>query len=200
MAKCGREHPRYPGVTCINEAGPNGYCTEGMHFAHGSPTWLNNERVDEILTPKPDVIAQGRTLNRQIRRESKEIDRRRQPDENVVPVGMHHPETSKRAAKRSFPHSGTWRLKVLMEILSSEGHERDGVPPGRCDHELERIFDRAHESISATRNSLMKDGWIVDSGVRRPHPVTGNEAIVWRATQDAWGWFQAQAAQGSLRA
>jgi hypothetical protein len=37
-----------------------------------------------------------------------------------------------------------------------------------------------HESTSATRNCLMNDGWIIDSGLRRETPQ-GNPAIVWVA-------------------
>lgn len=49
---------------------------------------------------------------------------------------------------------------------------------GLCDHELENKTGWLHQSASAARNTLMKDGWIIDSGVRRNTPQ-GNPAIVW---------------------
>jgi len=52
---------------------------------------------------------------------------------------------------------------------------------GLCDHELEEKTGWLHQSASAARNTLMKDGWIVDSGQRRNTPQN-NPAIVWVIT------------------
>lgn len=92
-------------------------------------------------------------------------------ERNVVLVGAAHPSTSYSAAARVLPSSGSKRRMVLDAIRDSG----DGL----CDWQLERLFDWKHESASACRRSLVKDGWIGDSGRTRPVPDTGNPAIVW---------------------
>jgi hypothetical protein len=49
---------------------------------------------------------------------------------------------------------------------------------GLCDHEIESLTGWLHQSASSIRNSLMNDGWIKDSGLRRKTPQ-GNGAIAW---------------------
>lgn len=92
-------------------------------------------------------------------------------DRNVVLVGAQHPATSHNAALRALPSSGSKRRTVLDAIRDSG----DGL----CDWQMEHQFSWKHESASACRRSLVKDGWIVDSGRTRPVPDTGNPAIVW---------------------
>jgi len=53
--------------------------------------------------------------------------------------------------------------------------------PSTCD-EVEQSLDGTHQSISAAVNALMREGWITDSGVRRP-TRSGRPAIVWRAAK-----------------
>lgn len=98
-------------------------------------------------------------------------DTRPPVERNVVLVGHQHPPTAQAAAQRALPASGTKRAMVLDAIRASD----DGL----CDWELERLFAWKHESASACRRSLVKDGWLADSGRTRPVPDTGNAAIVW---------------------
>lgn len=53
-------------------------------------------------------------------------------------------------------------------------------PKGLTDDELETLTCRSHQSLSATRNTLMNDGLIVDGSHRRPTRY-GNMAIAWVA-------------------
>ena len=92
-------------------------------------------------------------------------------ERNVAPVGMAHPITARAAADRALPNTGSKRRMVLDAI-----RER---PDGLCDWELEHLFQWKHESASACRRSLVKDGWLKDSGRTRKVPDTGNPAIVW---------------------
>jgi hypothetical protein len=100
------------------------------------------------------------------------LEKARKPVERqVVLVGAEHPQTSQLAAQRALPSSGSKRRLVLDAIRESG----DGL----CDWQLERLLEWKHESASACRRSLVKDGWVQDSGRVRPVPDTGNAAIGW---------------------
>lgn len=92
-------------------------------------------------------------------------------DRDVVAVGADAPETSKAAAAKALPRSGSKRREVYEIIKASGGN-------GMTDKELEAQTGTQHESVSAIRNGLMKDKQIFDSGQRRLTP-SGNETIVW---------------------
>jgi alkyl hydroperoxide reductase subunit AhpC len=92
-------------------------------------------------------------------------------DRNVVRVNFNSPATSHIAAKNALPKTGTKR-RITYELIKDTGMF------GLCDHELEQKTGWLHQSASAARNTLMVDGWIVDSGIRRNTP-TGNPAIAW---------------------
>lgn len=92
-------------------------------------------------------------------------------DRNVTPVGQAHPETSKDAATGAFLKSGTKR-RAVYDLIDAAGYD------GLTDKEIEAVTGGSHESISACRCSLSKDGHVADSGERRPTP-SGNPAIVW---------------------
>lgn len=96
-------------------------------------------------------------------------------DRQVAPVGHRHPPTSHAAAQRVLPSTGTKR-RMTYDLISAS-------PDGLCDWELEAAFNWKHESASACRRSLVKDGWLIDSGRTRPVPDTGNAAIVWIAEE-----------------
>ena len=100
--------------------------------------------------------------------------KRKPIDANEVQVGKHHPETSFAAAERAFHTRG--KLKRLVYDLIAEHGDL-------CDHELEEITGRTHQSVSATRNTLMNSGWVEDSGKRRKTPQ-GNFAIAWRISAE----------------
>jgi hypothetical protein len=53
---------------------------------------------------------------------------------------------------------------------------------GKTDYELERDFDISHQTISASRRSLVVDGWLVDSGQTRKNK-SGNDCIVWTVVE-----------------
>jgi hypothetical protein len=98
---------------------------------------------------------------------------RKPVDRNSVRLGRRSPETSQKAAQRVLPRTGTKRALVYQMIVEASSF-------GMCDHEIEQATGWLHQSASSIRNSLMNDGWIVDSGKRRKTPQ-GNGAIVWTA-------------------
>jgi transcription initiation factor IIE alpha subunit len=81
-------------------------------------------------------------------------------------------DTSRSAAKKALPKSGT-RRKEIFELIS----EREF---GLTDDEIEVLTGYTHQSASSVRNSLMRDGLIVDSEMRRDNR-RGNLSIVWKA-------------------
>jgi len=113
----------------------------------------------------PQACALCRRASRIVRTERAPIDR------DVIAVSTKHPKTSHAAAERALPATGTKRRMIIDAIRESVW--------GLCDWELERKFAWKHESASACRRSLVVDGWLVDSGLTRPVPDTGNDAIVW---------------------
>ena len=89
-------------------------------------------------------------------------------ERNNVRVGTSAPATSKKAAERALPSSGTKR-RMIYDAMVAAGEQ------GVCDHELEQMFGWVHQSASAARNSLMNDGWCQVSRVQRMTPQ-GNMA------------------------
>jgi hypothetical protein len=75
------------------------------------------------------------------------------------------------AALNALPKTGTKR-RITYDLIKESGTY------GLCDHELEFKTGWLHQSASAARNTLMNDGFIKDSGLRRKTPA-GNDAIVW---------------------
>lgn len=55
---------------------------------------------------------------------------------------------------------------------------------GLTDDDLERLLGRAHQSVSATRNALVSDGYLADTGRTRPTRY-GNAAVVWAPSEAA---------------
>jgi hypothetical protein len=85
-------------------------------------------------------------------------------------VGHRHPETARLAARRALPRSGSLKRSMYDLLMLSRN--------GKTDDELEFSLARPHQTVSAMRNALMNDGWVVDSGLRRK-TRHGFEAIVW---------------------
>lgn len=133
-------------------------CEYPVECAHGEPRGarycaLCRRANPQIIAPEPP-------------------ERPRKPvNRDVVLVGHKHPETSLQAAQRALPSSGSKR-RLILDAIRDSG---DGL----CDWQLERMFEWKHESASACRRSLVKDGWLRDSGRTRPVPDTGNPATVW---------------------
>lgn len=86
-------------------------------------------------------------------------------------MGNTHPPTSRAAAARALPRSGSDRRRVY-DLIAARGAE------GATDDEIEVALGLPHQTASARRNGLRDDGWVADSGRRRP-TRTGAEATVW---------------------
>jgi hypothetical protein len=79
------------------------------------------------------------------------------------------PDTSKAIVDKV--REGTLQAEMLR--LFAVGHGVDWT-----DDELEQALARTHQSVSATRNTLARKGYLVDSG-RRRKTRSNNDAIVW---------------------
>ena len=88
-------------------------------------------------------------------------------------VGAHAPATSL-AAVFNLPDQGTKR-RICYDLIKEAGER------GLCDHEIEAKTGWLHQSASACRNSLMKDGHVKAGEHRRKTP-SGNESIAWVTT------------------
>lgn len=102
------------------------------------------------------------------------------PDENRLgrfsdPAVSGAPETQRQAAVLVYPETGSQRRRVLDAIV-------DAADDGMTDDELERGLGLRHQTASARRNELAADGWIEDSGRRRP-TSSGRDAAVWILTE-----------------
>ena len=95
----------------------------------------------------------------------------RSVDSNVVSISKKSQRTSRSAAKTLLPNSGTIRRLVYDQIKAQNDY-------GMTDHELEMVLRGKHQTISASRRSLVLDGHVVDSGKTRKNPQ-GNDCIVW---------------------
>lgn len=89
--------------------------------------------------------------------------------DNVVSVARRAQRTSRQAAEKLQPSAGTIRAAVWQAIKDNHG---------MTDYELETLLRGKHQTISASRRSLVLDGWIIDSGTTRKNPQ-GNDCIVW---------------------
>lgn len=87
------------------------------------------------------------------------------------------PDTSKAISTKVA--SGTFQEEVL-NLFRYTGPARRAH--GWTDDELEQHTGRTHQSVSAARNTLMRKGYIADSGQRRK-TRSGNDAIVWKVVQ-----------------
>lgn len=88
-------------------------------------------------------------------------------DRNTVAMGKQ--ATSRAAAARALPRSGTKRAAIWELLKAHQGLTAD---------EINAMTGISPNTINPTINSLAKDGWIADSGQRRLTRA-GNEAIVW---------------------
>ena len=89
--------------------------------------------------------------------------------DNSVIVAKNARATSRAAAEKIEPNSGTIRYQIYKAIK-----DRNGL----TDFELETLLQGKHQSVSASRRSLVVDGWVVDSGITRKNSQ-GNDCIVW---------------------
>jgi hypothetical protein len=92
-------------------------------------------------------------------------------DRNVTRTGPQ--ETSQEAARRALGRTGSQRRAIYEEIRS---RGTDGLT---CD-EICVILQLLVQSATPAINTLARDGWLEDSGLRR-NTRSGNAAIVWVA-------------------
>ena len=97
------------------------------------------------------------------------LKRIRGTKKNSVALPEHPSDTQEEAAKKVEPKIGT-RKAMIYDLIVAFG--------GLSDSEIERITHLSHQSASAARNSLMRDGLIMDSG-ERIFNSRGNREIVW---------------------
>lgn len=88
--------------------------------------------------------------------------------------GMNNPAESHKVQAKMALRAGKFNHEVFWLI-----HD---TPGGLADHEMETILGRSHQSLSATRNTLMNKGYIVASGEIRKTSY-GNDAAVWVPTE-----------------
>ena len=100
-------------------------------------------------------------------------NKRADPGVNMIgKVGRTHPDTSKQAAQRIEPASGTQRQHVLTAVTAT-------YPGGMTDEELQGELEMNPSSQRPRRGELVEQGWVEDSGQRRK-TASGADAIVWR--------------------
>ncbi len=107
------------------------------------------------------------------------------PSAPSLPV-MHSAPTTQAMRKAAWPRSGTLRWEIIRTIAARPL----GFFAGMTDEQLEADLGRAHQSVSAARNGLVKDGWLIAStwpnGTARTAPTrSGNQAQVWEITNAA---------------
>jgi hypothetical protein len=79
--------------------------------------------------------------------------------------------TSFQALAKALPNRDSNRYKVFQFIL-------DRFEYGATDHEMQEGLLMSGDTLCPTRLSLVKDGFIYDSGRTRKN-AKGNECIVW---------------------
>lgn len=118
-------------------------------------------------------VVSVRSLLLTVQAQAEEIERLRGQVE--FRVRRDAPDTSKAVERKIREGTLQWRLLELFRALPNHG---------LTDDEIERNTHLTHQSVSAARNTLMRKGYIADSGQRRP-TRSGNEAIVWKVVPDA---------------
>lgn len=86
------------------------------------------------------------------------------------------PDTSVQAEQRNLPREGTQRWRVLLLLQAAH-------PDGLTDEEMQTQLGMNANTQRPRRVELVRDGWLEDSGYRRP-TRGGDPAIVWRYVPD----------------
>lgn len=100
------------------------------------------------------------------------LDPRPNPAAPAVQVRTDARDTSRRAALRALPSSGTARARVL-DALRAAGEL------GATDEQLQASTGLPASTERPRRVELVQQGWAADSGQRRPS-ATGSPSAVWR--------------------
>jgi transcription initiation factor IIE alpha subunit len=93
--------------------------------------------------------------------------------DNKVIIAHNAKQTSRDAANRVYPKSGSIRLAVY-EFLIRRGLE------GATDQEIESNLNLDGNTVRPTRKTLEQDELIINAGLTRANH-NGNQCIVWRA-------------------
>lgn len=102
-------------------------------------------------------------------------------DPDATTLGKFHRDghaTERESAISVYPRTGTQRRKVL-DYIARCGHQ------GATDRELQQNL--SIRRARTRRQELVEGGWVIDSGVTRRLPDTGNHAIVWILSDAAKG-------------
>jgi len=91
-----------------------------------------------------------------------------------VAIARNAPDTSRKAGEAAKPHAGKQREVVHFWIKWAGRTEAKGMTAD----EISVLLELPAQSVSARINGLHRDGWIVDSGIRRKTRY-GRNAIVW---------------------
>lgn len=164
MAFCTSRHPAFPDVACLaSSPHPEHY---GFLPGQQPDSWPNPDYVEPPPKTKSSGAKQTEVLGAL-------ADRIRRPvGTDVLDIGHNHPDTSVKMAARKIGKTGTQRQLIYSLAL--------GSVEGVTDDEIEQRLGFLHQSASAARNSLMNDGWLYDTGIRR-RTRSGEEAIAWIA-------------------
>ena len=96
--------------------------------------------------------------------------------DNKVIIAGNAQRTSIQAALKALPRSGSLRRKVYEYIL------RQGFQ-GATDQEIEKALHIDGNTVRPTRLTLLKDGFIIDTGLTRKNSH-GNDCIVYRSAEE----------------
>lgn len=102
-----------------------------------------------------------------------------QIDDNIVYVANYASKTSRQAAEKVLPKTGSMRRAIYEAIVNHNG---------LADFEIEALLKGKHQSVSAGRRGLVIDNFIVDSGKTRRNE-SGNDCTVWVITPTDWKLF-----------
>jgi transcription initiation factor IIE alpha subunit len=96
--------------------------------------------------------------------------------DNQVIIARNAQRTSIAAAQKVLPRTGSLRRKVYEYILNQ------GLR-GATDQEIEKALHIEGNTVRPTRISLVKDGFIMDTGSTRKNQHN-NDCIVWRSVEE----------------
>jgi hypothetical protein len=96
-------------------------------------------------------------------------------DRNFVAISSKAQRTSVAAALSALPRSGTIRRKVYDYFV-------DRGLRGATDQEVEIALQISGNTLRPTRGSLVKDGYLIDTGTTRKN-YNQQDCIVWRAVE-----------------
>ena len=88
---------------------------------------------------------------------------------DIVIIAREATHTSRQAALKAKPKTGKKRARVHAYLQQHPA----------TDEQIETALNMSGNTVRPTRGTLVKDGHVIDSGLRRLTKA-GNEAIVWR--------------------